>query len=327
MSAPPPVEKDDKKKKDKKKNRLQGAGGAKKVKKDKPAVSSSGAVAGSGDSSAWSQNQPDMSEEVEHAAKLKAMQCISNSEPSQVYPTGLCVIKEFITKEEEALLMAFFDAQEWDQETNIGRRTQQWGFSFDYKEMTVLNATRPLPDLLKPLMKRMTSIPEGENEESDHYENFPFGPRTPEQMIVNEYTTGQGIHPHLDRRCFGECIASLSLGGGVMFELDRSGGESGTTTILNDFSKCPTFAQRTELQKNTSAYGKAIFMPPRCLIMMKDEARYRWTHGIPPSTFDDLPTGRETRSRRVSLTFRTLTEESKERIGEEAVDLSAAWKK
>lgn len=40
-----------------------------------------------------------------------------------------------------------------------------------------------------------------------------YFPKIPDQVIINEYQPGQSIAPHIDSvPCFGETIASLSLG-------------------------------------------------------------------------------------------------------------------
>jgi len=101
-----------------------------------------------------------------------------------------------------------------------------------------------------------------------YFENIPS------QVIVNEYLPGQGIAPHIDcMPCFGAEIASLSLGG----------------------DSTMTFTQT--LQEPVS-----LRLESKSLLILEGEARYRWKHGIPARKFD----GDIRRSRRVSLTFRTV---------------------
>ena len=56
-----------------------------------------------------------------------------------------------------------------------------------------------------------------------------------------------------------------------------------------------------------------IYLPARSLLVMKDEARYMWTHFIPLRTFDlvvkdtnDLNIMKLERQKRISCTFRTV---------------------
>ena len=310
---------DPKKKKDKKKkDRLGGGVGGGTKPKPKPKAEATTSV--------FAQLAPDMSKEEEHAAHLKSLQVITNSKaPGALH--GLCMIEDFITVEEEKALLAFINKQPWDQDTPLPRRTQQWGYAFDYEEMTVLNEAAPIPPILDNVVARMRSIKEEVRDGSTTAtERYPY-PAKPQQLIINEYTPGQGIHPHIDRACFGDCVASLSLGGAVPFVFDKPGGKEGNTTVLTDAS-VPRGLAGSQPNQAVSGDAREVYMPPRCLVMMKGDARWKWTHAIPFSTFNHRPGGvTEKRHTRVSLTFRTVTEKTLERVGLEAVDHKAAWTK
>ena len=100
-------------------------------------------------------------------------------------------------------------------------------------------------------------------------------PFKPDQAIVNEYELGQGISAHIDCvPCFDDMIASLSLGSGAAMEF--------------------TNAERKE----------EIYLEPRSLIVLSGEARYQWTHAIPPRKSDMVNGFKIQRERRISLTFR-----------------------
>ena len=102
-------------------------------------------------------------------------------------------------------------------------------------------------------------------------------PFQPDQAIVNEYEPGQGISAHIDCvPCFGTMIASLSLGSGAVMQ----------------FTNC------NEKQE--------IYLEPRSLIVLSGEARFRWTHAIPARKSDIVNGLKFDRSRRLSLTFRTV---------------------
>ena len=101
----------------------------------------------------------------------------------------------------------------------------------------------------------------------------------PDQIIVNEYQPGQGISAHIDcHPCFGETIASLSL-------LSAS--------VMRFASQ--VHSQQMELQ-----------LQPASLLILKGDARHMWTHAIPSRKTDVFEGQKHTRSRRISLTFRTM---------------------
>ncbi len=102
----------------------------------------------------------------------------------------------------------------------------------------------------------------------------------PDQALVNEYLPGQGIAAHVDR--FSETVVSLSL-------------ESG---ILMDFTR--------ELDSAKTS----VWLEPRSLLVLQDEARHEWQHSI-AKRLKDLHHGEWIpRGRRVSLTFRSVEQRS-----------------
>ena len=100
---------------------------------------------------------------------------------------------------------------------------------------------------------------------------------TPDQLIINEYEPGQGIAAHTDcGPCFGPTVYMISL----------------LSDIQMDFSRGPT--ERTEQG-----------LERRSLLVLAGPARLQWRHGIAKRATD--PKFGIRRSRRVSLTFRTVT--------------------
>jgi alkylated DNA repair dioxygenase AlkB len=98
-----------------------------------------------------------------------------------------------------------------------------------------------------------------------------------DQLIVNEYEPGQGISAHVDCvPCFGETVVSISLGSACVMELSRS-------------------------KRKVS-----ILLQPRSALILQGEARYRWTHAVPARKSDRIEGQLLVRSRRLSLTFRTV---------------------
>lgn len=178
--------------------------------------------------------------------------------------SGLTYLPDFVVAEEEAALLAQIDAAAWRHD--LKRRVQQYGYRYDYRARTVTPADRlgDLPDWLAPLAERLATA--------------GWFPRRPDQVIVNEYAPGQGISAHIDcAPCFGDTIASLSLGSPAVMRFTRPG-------------EAPV----------------DLPLPARSLVVLCGEARYAWRHAIPARRSDPGPHGRIPRARRVSLTFRTV---------------------
>ena len=124
----------------------------------------------------------------------------------------------------------------------------------------------PLPDWLQSLGQRL--------HQDCHM------PAEPDQVIVNEYQPGQGISSHIDcEPCFENLIVSLSLG----------------SSCVMDFT-----------HKRDSTKKIPVWLAPRSIIVLRDESRYNWLHGIAPRKSDQLAGQTYERQRRVSLTFRKV---------------------
>lgn len=150
---------------------------------------------------------------------------------------------------------------------DLKRRVQHYGWRYDYRERRVTDDMR-----LGPLPEWPTTVAEavGDLMEFD---------RRPDQVIVNEYLPGQGIYAHVDwEPCFGPAVASLSL------------------------------IARTEMvfRHRTSGERRSLMLEPLMLLILSGEARYDWTHEIPARKSVMIGGARQPRTRRVSLTFRTM---------------------
>ena len=151
--------------------------------------------------------------------------------------------------------------------TDLKRRVQHYGYRYDYKAR---QARRE--DYLGPLPELFQLLAERLTSEG-HFQAVP------DQVIVNEYQPGQGISAHIDcQPCFGETIASLSL----------------LSACVMRFAS-QTHSEHMELQ-----------LQPASLLVLKGEARHIWTHAIPPRKTDLFEGQKHVRSRRISLTFRTM---------------------
>ena len=102
-------------------------------------------------------------------------------------------------------------------------------------------------------------------------------PINADQAIINEYEAGQGIAAHIDcEPCFGDVVVSLPLG----------------STAMMDF---------TYKKQKVS-----VLLEPRSLVVLQDDARYVWKHGIAARKSDVINDRRVPRGRRVSATFRIV---------------------
>lgn len=121
--------------------------------------------------------------------------------------------------------------------------------------------------------------------------------------IVQRYDPGQGIRPHVDLDRFRDGVAILSLLSGCVMDLYADSADQAT---------------------------ERIYLPPRSLLLMRGDARYKWRHGI-QATMTDLMDKHVTnwralpealasrvardeavevaRQRRISITMRRVTPE------------------
>lgn len=97
-----------------------------------------------------------------------------------------------------------------------------------------------------------------------------------DQMLINEYQPGQGIALHSDYEPFDRTVVSLSL----------------LSPVLMEFRN-PTDGRRA-----------ALLLEPRSLLVLSDEARYVWQHGIARRKNDRWHGRPVPRRRRLSVTFR-----------------------
>ncbi|CAG9772857.1 unnamed protein product [Ceutorhynchus assimilis] len=109
----------------------------------------------------------------------------------------------------------------------------------------------------------------------------------PDQLTINHYTPGQGIPHHIDTHsAFEDPIICLSLSSPIIMEFKN-----------NDKHLC-------------------FLLPQRSLLIMSEESRYDWTHGIVPRKFDIIPNNSGQgftclkRGTRVSFTFRKVLQGS-----------------
>lgn len=181
---------------------------------------------------------------------------------------GMQYLSNFIGEDEEKDLIVTIDSNEWC--NDLKRRTQHYGYKYDYTKKKIDESMYVglIPAWMASYCTRMVGL--------------GFFSKKPDQVIINEYLPGQGISKHVDCiDCFGDTVASLSLGSTCAMEFEHTKSSRKGSTILG----------------------------PRSLLVLSNEARYDWTHAIPARLEDPFGEEMLKRSRRISLTFRTVKHE------------------
>ena len=179
---------------------------------------------------------------------------------------GLVFSEGFLTPDEESLCIDHIDAAESLWLTDLSRRVQHYGWRYDYKARAIT------PDM------HIGALPDWLEKLAQRlYDETGLFDRVPEQVIVNEYLPGQGIAMHTDHKGFGPTVCTISLGDD--WEMDFS--------------------------ENWKDKRPALLLRRYC-VLLTGESRSTWQHGIAPRKSELTAGGRRNRSRRLSLTFRTV---------------------
>lgn len=158
-------------------------------------------------------------------------------------PSGLTVLPDFITADEERSLLETIDAQTWD--TSMKRKVQHYGWRYDYKFRKVDPSAflGELPPWVLDLAYRLM--------DSELVDELP------DQVIVNNYEGAQGITRHIDcPECFRGAVVTISLNEAweMVFTRKRVG---------HDAERFPQV------------------LPRRSAAVLAGEARSSWFHEIP----------------------------------------------
>ncbi len=155
--------------------------------------------------------------------------------------------------------------------TDLKRRVQHYGYRYDYKKRAV-----------DPSMY-LGTLPNWIQAVAQRLRDEDLITITPDQAIINEYHPGQGIASHIDCiPCFADTILSISLG---------------SPCVMN-FSHIHSKAE------------VPVLLHPGSLVVMKEESRYDWKHGIAARKSDTIDGEKISRGRRVSITLRKIIEDT-----------------
>ncbi|XP_023334117.1 alpha-ketoglutarate-dependent dioxygenase alkB homolog 6-like [Eurytemora carolleeae] len=208
------------------------------------------------------------------------------STPPRVY-----YLPNFITHNEEIYLLGEIKktpGPRWTQLLN--RRLQNWGGIPHHRGMIAEN----IPPWLQCYVDRVNNL------------NI-FGGKKANHVLLNEYTSGQGIMPHLDGSLFSPTISTISLGSHTVINFyDQDNGENG---LMNPLEK------RLIL---------SLYLEPRSLLVLQEDMYNNYMHGIEEKTKDEykeyanfpsqLFEGVLERETRYSLTIRHVPKTTKLKI-------------
>jgi hypothetical protein len=143
-----------------------------------------------------------------------------------------------------------------------------------------------LPPILLDLLCTLSYLLKPYIPDQIHNLLFPDAPTQARQVILNLYTPGEGISPHVDLlNRFGDGIIGVSLGSGCVMQFARSSGvESGDngptrTSFLDEPVRSPvltTNCSSDEMENDNFD----LYLPERSILILSSDARYKWTHGI-----------------------------------------------
>jgi alkylated DNA repair dioxygenase AlkB len=206
-------------------------------------------------------------------AKMENVPRYISSEKLQELCPGLFLYYDFLTEREENDLIEQLDTNGyWDD--RLSRKVQHFGYEFDYASRKVLadHPLIPFPTLAQKVLDKIS-------QEIDPTAS------TLNQLTINEYLPGQGISAHIDTHsCFGDMMLSVSLGGDIVFRFIPASAKLGRS-----------------LDERIS-----IWLPRRCVLIMKAQSRFAFKHAIPLRKTDTVDGMVVKRERRISLTFRSV---------------------
>ncbi|KAG0043064.1 hypothetical protein BGZ83_011882 [Gryganskiella cystojenkinii] len=134
-----------------------------------------------------------------------------------------------------------------------------------------------------------------------------------DQSIMNLYTPGEGLKPHVDLARFDDGIVIISLVSGINMDFypalnpmspnDPPQGDPGISASSGMMSRIVT-------QEDLSCPRQPSFtvrLEPGSVVTMQGPARYEWEHGIQEVFEDDVGNGEFVKRRiRVSVTLRKM---------------------
>ena len=210
---------------------------------------------------------------------------------------GLSLYSDFVSGDEEKRILEFLNSEHCTWRTDLSRKTMHFGGEYCLMPPR-LSSTRlqekgllasaipiikpqviqapPMPEELDWLLQRMTD------------KGLYSTGRWPQYCIVNHYDGNQGISAHTENFSFAQPVVGLSLLSPCAMRFHELVTPNGGSVRSGKAQK----ARRTGRHVD-------VILPGRSLVVMNDDARWKWQHEIVRSR-----KGRGTGWERVSLTFR-----------------------
>ncbi|MCJ1431588.1 hypothetical protein MMC27_000943 [Xylographa pallens] len=220
-----------------------------------------------------------------------------SASPSEQAVPGLSVYLDFVSKDEETKILGFLNSGKCAWRTDLSRKTMHFGGEYclmpprlSSTEAQEKNSTAntisetkpqiiqapPMPQELDWLLQRMTD------------KGLYPQERWPQYCIVNHYDGNLGISAHTENFSFAQPVVGLSLLSPCAMRFHELVTPDGGSVRSGKAQK----ARRTGRHVD-------VMLPSRSLVVMNDDARWKWQHEITRSR-----KGRGPGWERVSLTFR-----------------------
>ena len=108
---------------------------------------------------------------------------------------GLCILKNFMSKDDEEELVSNFESADWEEV--VKRRSLQFGHYYNQAKKWIEKRFIPYPSYTNFVFERLHEMKIMHHEASDG------------MFLVQEYIPGQVLHPHIDM--FGDIVIGINL--------------------------------------------------------------------------------------------------------------------
>ncbi|KAF8802081.1 hypothetical protein BYT27DRAFT_7173199 [Phlegmacium glaucopus] len=127
-----------------------------------------------------------------------------------------------------------------------------------------LSSNAGLPKILLGLLETISTLLQPFLSPQTYALLFPTNPTRARQAIINLYQPGEGITPHIDLLGrYGDGIIGVSFSSSCVMRFERAEPEILSDEDIGD--------KRTRWD---------LYLPERSILVLSQEARYDWTHGI-----------------------------------------------
>ena len=182
----------------------------------------------------------------------------------QMQMDGMVTFVDYLSQEDETEILNELNVQEWLDYS--GKTCQEHGQSFSFY------LREPTSDIMPPSLQRL----------AQRLVDDSLVSMLPNYVLVNRYTTGQGIHAHIDDTYYDDGIAGFTLGSGASLDFFRD--------VDNPYYKS------SEGKNNSKKYADGTgvlqcgtgFLTPGSVFVMHREARYGYKHEMKRRSADTV---------------------------------------